>query len=201
MTSRKKTTARRSKAPAAAKRATVKSSSRSGKAASRQGRQTSSQGRTSSRNVRRGLQLEIVNRSGKSVPTAFVKKWVALLAREAALAINPAQYVGRDFVIAFVSTSEIRALNKAYRGKDKPTDVLSFGSDGDPSSLGELAIAPAVISAQARDHGLRVREELGYMILHGFLHLLGYDHETNERDARRMFKLQDELFERLLAKI
>lgn len=146
------------------------------------------------------LQLEIVNRSGRAVPQKFLRDWVRLMAREASLAINPSKYAGRDFVIAFVTTEEIRKLNKTYRGKNKPTDVLSFESD-DPSSLGELAIAPEIISAQARDHGLLVREELGYMVLHGFLHLLGYDHEKNERDAKRMFTLQDELFERLLKKI
>lgn len=171
------------------------------------------------------IQLEIVNRSGRSVPSSFLKKWVDLMSREASLAINPARFAGHELVIAFVTTSEIRALNKAYRGKDKPTDVLSFGPDesasgeadwagatdgggGDPfamiasaPSLGELAISPEVIARQAQEHGLLVREELGYMVLHGFLHLLGYDHETNDRDAKRMFKLQDELFERLLAKI
>jgi probable rRNA maturation factor len=148
----------------------------------------------------RDIKLEIVNRSGKTVPQAFLRNWVSLMAREAALAINPAKYVGRELVIAFVTSAEIKALNKTYRGKNKPTDVLSFESD-DETSLGELAISPEVISVQAREHGLLVREELGYMVLHGFLHLLGYDHETSEKDAARMFKLQDELFERLLAKI
>jgi probable rRNA maturation factor len=62
-----------------------------------------------------------------------------------------------------------------------------------------LAIAPEVIKRQAKEHGLLFREELGYMVLHGFLHLLGYDHETSERDARVMFKLQDQLFEEILA--
>ena len=171
--------------------------------------------------TRGGIRLEIVNRSGRAVPSAFLKKWVALLSREAALVISPARYAGRDLVIAFVTSSEIRSLNKTYRGKDKPTDVLIFGpdesvaSEDDPFAmleasvspkakalepLGELAISPEVISRQAREHGLLVREELGYMVIHGFLHLLGYDHETNERDAKRMFKIQDELFERMLAR-
>ena len=144
------------------------------------------------------LELEIVNRSGVPVPQAFLRSWVQAMAREAALVIDPKQYADRELVIAFVTTDEIRDLNKRYRGKNKPTDVLSFESE-DPSCVGELAIAPEVVAKQAREHGLLVREEMGYMILHGFLHLLGYDHETSPRDATRMFKLQDELFERLLA--
>jgi len=146
------------------------------------------------------VNLEIVNRSGRAVPQAFIRSWVKLMTSEAARVIKPSKFKGRDFVVAFVTNDEIKNLNKTFRGKNKPTDVLSFESD-DSTSLGELAIAPAVISVQAREHGLLVREELGYMILHGFLHLLGYDHELSEHQSRRMFKLQDELFERILAKL
>lgn len=146
------------------------------------------------------IELTIVNRSGRPVPHAFLKKWVTRMGRAASKKISAKKYDGRELVIAFVTSDDIKRLNKQFRGKNKPTDVLSFDSDGDDSSLGELAISPEVISKQARDHGLLVREELGYMVLHGFLHLLGYDHETNDRDARKMFSLQDELFEILLKK-
>ncbi len=143
------------------------------------------------------LELTIVNRSGRAVPQKFLREWVSALAREASKQIPAKSYSGRAFVIAFVSKAEIQKLNREFRGKNKATDVLSFESD-DPSSLGELAISPEVITKQAREHGLLVREELGYMVLHGFLHLLGYDHETGKRDAKKMFELQDGLFEKLV---
>lgn len=146
------------------------------------------------------MRLELVNRSGRPVPQAFLRRWVRAVDRAAARKISAKKWRGRSLVIAFVDEREMRGLNRSFRGKDNPTDVLSFEGD-DPTSLGELAICPQVISRQAREHGLLVREELGYMVLHGFLHLLGYDHETNERDAKEMFALQDALFEELLAKI
>lgn len=133
------------------------------------------------------IELTIVNRSGKPVPRKFISDWVARVGKQLPKARG-------ELVIAFVTKSEIKKLNKNFRGKDYATDVLSF-EDG---TLGELAISPEVISKQAREHGLLVREELGYMVLHGILHLLGYDHETNERDAKRMFTLQDRIFENLL---
>lgn len=143
------------------------------------------------------MNLTIVNRSGQTVPHEFLKRWVQRLDRIAGRSLNPKLYRGRELVIAFLTEEEARQINKSFRGKDYATDVLSFGSD-DPSSLGELVICPKVISKQAREHGLLVREELGYMVLHGFLHLLGFDHEKGQREADRMFALQDELFEKLL---
>lgn len=145
------------------------------------------------------MKLELVNRSGRAVPSAFLRAWVRALDRAAARKISSKKWKGRALVIAFVDEKEIRRLNREFRGKDKATDVLSFESE-EKNSLGELAICPHVISKQAREHGLLVREELGYMVLHGFLHLLGYDHESNARDAKKMFSLQDELFEKLLAR-
>lgn len=143
------------------------------------------------------IELTLINRSGRSVPHTFLKAWVKALSRLASRRIAAKRFTGRSLVIAFVSSKEMRALNKQFRGRDKPTDVLSF-EGADDSELGELAISPEVIVRQAREHGLLVREELGYMVLHGFLHLLGYDHEIDERGAKEMFALQDELFEELL---
>jgi probable rRNA maturation factor len=143
------------------------------------------------------IPLVIVNRSGRSVPKAFLQEWVALVAKQASAKIEASRFDGRELTIAFVTKAEIKRLNKTYRGIDKPTDVLSF-EPIDEGALGELAISPEVISKQAREHGLLVREELGYMVLHGILHLLGYDHETHERDAKKMFTLQDAIFDSIL---
>lgn len=144
------------------------------------------------------IKLQIINHSGRPVPRRFLEEWVRQMGRFATRKIDSQLFRGREITLVFLNDKEARALNKKYRGKNYATDVLSFSAEGDPGSLGELVICPSVISRQAREHGLLVREELGYMVLHGFLHLLGYDHETNEREAREMFALQDELFERLL---
>jgi probable rRNA maturation factor len=146
------------------------------------------------------LRVEIINRSGRAVPQLFLKRWVRHVDELAGQRISPQKFRGKEMVIAFLDEKAARALNKSYRDKNYATDVLSFESD-EPGVLGELVICPTVISRQAREHGLLVREELGYMVLHGFLHLLGYDHERSARDAKRMFALQDEIFEEALLKL
>ncbi len=144
------------------------------------------------------MNLTIINRSGVRVPRKFVEAWLKaltpLLKKEK---LEPLPK--RDFTIVFVDQKQIRKLNKTYRGKDYATDVLSFEGDS-KSSFGELVISPQVIKRQAKEHGLSMQDELGYMVLHGVLHLLGYDHEKSKREANRMFTLQDKLFERLCSK-
>ncbi len=139
------------------------------------------------------------------IPKVFLEKWVAKTARVLlkekldAKARNSLSDAA-EITIAFVSRSEIRRLNREFRGKDKATDVLSF-SPTDDGSLGELVLCMSKIQRQAREHGLSVNEELGYMVLHGVLHLLGYDHELSARQSRRMLSLQDRVFETLLASL
>jgi probable rRNA maturation factor len=145
------------------------------------------------------MNLTIVNRSGRAIPRKFLQTWVRSVEKEMRVRVPRAKLSGRELVIAFVTRSEIQRLNRAFRGKNKPTDVLSFEGESD-ESLGELAISPEVISVQAGEHGLLVREEMGYMILHGILHLLGYDHERGAREAKKMFALQDAIFESLVAR-
>lgn len=99
-----------------------------------------------------------------------------------------------EISVMFVSSRQIRRLNREFRGKDKATDILSFAAVED-GSLGELVIALDVIRAQAGEHALSLRDELTYMLLHGVLHLLGYDHESSASGARKMFAIQDGVFE------
>jgi probable rRNA maturation factor len=84
--------------------------------------------------------------------------------------------------IRIVGAAESRRLNRTWRGKDKPTNVLSFASDHE---LGDLAICAPVVAREAREQGKLPAAHWAHMVVHGVLHLLGYDHE-NDRDAARM---------------
>ena len=88
--------------------------------------------------------------------------------------VAPARASG-EVGIALVSDSAIRALNRRYRGKDRATDVLAFPS-GDGGLLGDVVIATGIARRQAREAGHSYSAELRVLALHGFLHLLGYDH-------------------------
>ena len=80
-----------------------------------------------------------------------------------------------------------RRLNRAYRGHDKPTNVLSF--DGAPAALGDVVLALETVAAEARAQGKPLADHVAHLVVHGVLHLMGYDHET-ERGARRMEGLE-----------
>lgn len=139
---------------------------------------------------------------GQRLPSSFLKKWVSetarALSREKLAATSRKKLrAAREISLVFVSRAEIRRLNRQFRSKDKATDVLSFAPSED-GSLGELVLCLEVIRRQATEHGLSLNEELGYMVLHGILHLLGYDHELSAAASRRMLSLQDRVFERLL---
>lgn len=96
-----------------------------------------------------------------------------------------------ELVIVFLNPGPAKKINFEFRKRDYATDVLSFSN---PQGLGELLICPQVIAKQAKEHGLTFNQELSYMLLHGILHLLGYDHEKSKVQAQRMFQLQDEIF-------
>jgi probable rRNA maturation factor len=97
--------------------------------------------------------------------------------------VAPAKARG-DLSVAIVSDRRMRALNRQFRGKDSVTDVLSFPSE-DRGFLGDIVIAAGVAARQARDGGHSVQTELRVLSLHGLLHLLGYDHETDEGQMAR----------------
>ncbi|MEI7973840.1 MAG: rRNA maturation RNase YbeY, partial [Bdellovibrio sp.] len=101
----------------------------------------------------------------------------------------------RPLVLRLIGVSRVRSrtLNRDYRAKDSATDVLSFTSS-EQGVLGELILCFPLLREQAHQHGLQFHEELAYMCLHGLLHLLGWDHEKSQLEAREMFLLQDTAF-------
>ena len=103
--------------------------------------------------------------------------------------------IGRDnesATVVFVSDDAIRKLNRRFRGKSRATDVLSFpaGSEvfeeQDGSHLGDVVISVERAAAQAKTNGLSFSGEVEQLILHGLLHLCGYDHETDKGEMNRL---------------
>ncbi|MBH0229912.1 rRNA maturation RNase YbeY [Halobacillus yeomjeoni] len=112
--------------------------------------------------------------------------------------------VDAEVSISFVDNDEIQEINRNYRQKDQPTDVISFAmqeeGEGEmkilnedmPLMLGDIVISLDKAKEQAEDYGHSLERELGFLALHGFLHLLGYDH-MNEEDEKAMFDRQEEI--------
>lgn len=100
---------------------------------------------------------------------------------------------GGELSIAFVSEQAIRRINKTYRKKDKVTDVLAF-----EFPLGEVLICYSQAKRQAAERGHTVKQEVLDLLIHGILHVFGYDHEK-PKDAKLMLPLQAKIFRKLYA--
>ena len=113
---------------------------------------------------------------------------------------------GSELSVTFVTNDRIQEINREYRDKDKPTDVISFAmeelGEGEiplsgvdmPRILGDIIISIAKAKEQAEDYGHSFIRELGFLSVHGFLHLLGYDHEIEE-DEQKMFGRQKDILD------
>jgi probable rRNA maturation factor len=120
----------------------------------------------------------------KAFPSAGVS--VRRLLREAALRPELSGPAG-EVAVVFADDARLRGLNARFRGKDKATNVLSFGDPGNP--LGGIALAFETVLAEAKEQKKSFISHSKHLILHGFLHLLGYDHDT-ARGARLMEGLE-----------
>ncbi|MBO0587757.1 rRNA maturation RNase YbeY [Sporosarcina sp. E16_8] len=107
--------------------------------------------------------------------------------------------------VTFMTDADIQEVNATYRGKNVPTDVISFAleeltegevaiipEEGMPTALGDILISVETAERQAGEYGHDFNREIGFLALHGFLHLLGYDHITEEQEAE-MFGRQKEI--------
>src|SRR6185295_7260731 len=103
-------------------------------------------------------------------------------------AVGALSAIGRSessATIAFFSDKRIRELNRQFRGVDKATDVLSFPAE-EELNLGDVAVSVETAAAQAKENGLTLDQEIAQLILHGLLHLSGYDHETDNGEMNRL---------------
>lgn len=124
----------------------------------------------------------------------------AACARRAATAAIVGATGGGEISILLATDHALRRLNHDFRGIDKPTNVLSFPAlspddihvPGAPILLGDVAVAYGVSDREARDAGKSLAAHLSHLVVHGVLHLLGYDHQ-HDRDALKMEKLETEI--------
>ena len=93
---------------------------------------------------------------------------------------------GRRFCCLLTGDAELQRLNLEFRGVDEPTDVLSFPSDSSTGELGDIAISVERARDQAGAYGHELETEVRILLLHGLLHLLGHDHETDRGKMRRI---------------
>ena len=126
--------------------------------------------------------------------------WESLAARVAHAAAQAAPELASDRLSASVlltSDDEIKALNREWRGRDAPTNVLSFpmlarsqllalAADGPPELLGDVVLAHETCAREADAKGISLEAHAAHLIVHGLLHLAGYDHETSPEDADAM---------------
>ena len=114
----------------------------------------------------------------------------ARLDRQARAILSDVGEASAELGILFVGDQRMRSLNRQYRGKDRTTDVLAFAMREAPHSsstvLGDVVIAVPTAVRQAKEGQRSLDEELTVLLVHGILHLCGYDHERSEKEARRM---------------
>jgi len=119
------------------------------------------------------------------------------------MALSTEENMDLDVTLRLTNDLEIQRLNRDFRKKDKPTDVLSFPySYIDPETgrnyLGDIIISIDTAIRQAEEHNFTLNQELAYLAIHGTLHLLGYDHHLADQESA-MFELQENIFERILS--
>ena len=141
------------------------------------------------------MTIEFARRgAGREYPTADLKKIAAAILR----AVEKSKV---ELSVALVGDREMRPLNAKYRKKNKTTDVLSFPADpalpAQAGLLGDVIISVEQARRQARDRKTSLEIEMVTLLIHGILHLLGYDHERSQREAKIMATLEQKLLSHL----
>jgi len=122
--------------------------------------------------------------------------WARLAGRAVIAAVQESRHASlaegdAEVSVKFTSDEEVRALNAHWRGKDRPTNVLSFPMAAPEEvatapMLGDIVLARGVCAAEAAEKGIAIADHAAHLVVHGTLHLLGYDHETSDEDAEEM---------------
>lgn len=159
------------------------------------------------------IRLEWTCELSDAYEQAVMERWIGKLEQLLQLASQTANIESGTVSLSFVDEDAIRQLNKRYRGVDHATDVLSFameeGDDGEDIEdvaawhsidedmermLGDIVISLPTAQEQSELYGHSLEREIGFLFVHGFLHLIGYDHQ-DEASEEEMFNLQEEILE------
>jgi len=145
------------------------------------------------------LKYEISNLPGKAIDAGLIKKCV--------LAFNSAAKIrtAKSFSLAYVDAKTIKKFNRAYRCKDKVTDVLSFAqadsdfiSPGERGDLGEILICLSRAKSQAKEYGWTLDHEVCRLLIHGLAHLIGYEHEgVSKKEEEKMVKFESKVMAKI----
>ena len=141
------------------------------------------------------MTIDVVRRgAGRSYPTAHVRLAAAAL-------LDALKQEQAEVTVALVGDAEMRPLNRKYRKQNKTTDVLSFIADealpGGGRLLGDIVISVEQARRQAAQRGKTLKSEMTLLLIHGLLHLLGYDHERSGRQAKIMARWEQQMFDHL----
>lgn len=143
------------------------------------------------------VDLQIACDEEEQPPPADIKQWVYAALSYPAINYQQAE---AELTVRLVSSQEITQLNQQYRGKHAATNVLSFPADIpahiDLPLLGDLVVCPAVVNREAREQGKQTTAHWAHMLIHGTLHLLGYDHIA-EQQAELMEGLETDILRTL----
>lgn len=152
------------------------------------------------------VQIDILNRQRKIKVSSFrvsriVRKILKTLLKNGLLKdIKEAKVISLSVVL--LGEKKMIEINYKYRGKNYLTDVLAFSftehvSKNDEVYLGEILISPLKAKLQAKEYEVTFYDELSRLLVHGILHLLGYDHERSNQEEKKMRKLEDKILKRL----
>ena len=153
---------------------------------------------------RLSLALERVDDDGEWASVGPVDDMIAAVAQVLATAPELSDFYPATAAVALSSNDAVRRLNAAYRGKDKPTNVLSFPTpdlpetltDTEPQALGDVVLALETLIDEAAAAGIPLAHHFQHLLIHGLLHLIGYDHES-DAEAEEMEALETVLLARL----
>jgi probable rRNA maturation factor len=138
------------------------------------------------------LDIEIVRESDSWDGAGLSDDVLSRAAMAAFAAVTRGVETKSEVAILLTSDAGMQALNLKWRGKDAPTNVLSFPSGGEQGHLGDVVLAYETVEGEAKQQNIAIADHAAHLVVHGMLHLLGYDHEQ-EDDAVKMERLETEI--------
>lgn len=140
------------------------------------------------------MYIELIDKTNIPLPLDFFSRAISFIENKFLEKNILKQSSSQKINVIFISKEAIKDLNHTYLKKNKVTDILSF-APVEENCLGELALCEDKILEQAKENNLTLEDELFYLLVHGILHLLGFDHEKDEKKAQEMYSIQDSIFE------